>query len=80
MRLGALAALATAGKSLAGDGDAAPDAKAFLRGMGGREIGVALSLLTAIRAGDPVRPWLYGEYYRRVMDWLSRPGDCEAER
>jgi hypothetical protein len=54
----ALAAPATTGRSLAGEGGAAPDAKAFLRGMGGREIGVGLGLLTAIGNGEPIRPWL----------------------
>ena len=43
---------------LAGDGGAAPDAQAFLRGMGGREIGLGLGLLAMIRADRPVKPWL----------------------
>jgi hypothetical protein len=54
----ALAAPGTAGRILAGDGGAAPDAQAFLRGMGGREIGIGLGLLAMIRANGPVRPWL----------------------
>lgn len=54
----ALAVPATAGRVLAGDGGAAPDAQAFLRGMGGREIGLGLGLLAMIRANGPVRPWL----------------------
>jgi hypothetical protein len=54
----ALAAPATTGRSLAGEGGAAPDAQAFLRGMGGREIGIGLGLLTAIRSGQRVQPWL----------------------
>ena len=53
-----LAAPATAGRILAGDGGAAPDAQAFLRGMGGREIGLGLGLLAMIRANGPVKPWL----------------------
>jgi hypothetical protein len=53
-----LAAPATAGRTLAGAGGEAPDAQAFLRGMGGREIGLALGFLGVIRAGGPVRPWL----------------------
>ena len=53
-----LAAPATTGRSLAGAGAAAPDAKAFLRGMGGREIGIGLGLLNAIRSGERVQPWL----------------------
>lgn len=54
----ALAAPAHAGRTLAGAGGAAPDAQAFLRGMGGREIGLGVGLLGAIRRGGPVRPWL----------------------
>ena len=54
----ALAAPGTAGRILAGDGGAAPDAQAFLRGMGGREIGLGLGVLAMIRADGPVRPWL----------------------
>jgi hypothetical protein len=54
----ALAAPKTTGRILAGAGGAAPDAQAFLRGMGGREIGLGLGLLAAIRAGIPLRPWL----------------------
>jgi hypothetical protein len=54
----ALVAPGTTGQLLAGDGGAAPDAQAFLRGMGGREIGLGLGLLVMIRARRPVRPWL----------------------
>jgi hypothetical protein len=54
----ALVAPGTAGRILAGDGGAAPDAQAFLRGMGGREIGLGLGLLAMIRADGPVKPWL----------------------
>jgi hypothetical protein len=54
----ALAAPGATGQLLAGDGGAAPDAQAFLRGMGGREIGLGVGLLIAIRANRPVRPWL----------------------
>lgn len=54
----ALAAPAPAGRTVAGPGGTAPDAQAFLRGMGGREIGLGLGLLAMIRAGGPVRPWL----------------------
>lgn len=56
-----VAALVTpgiAGRILAGDGGAAPDAQAFLRGMGGREIGLGLGLLAMIGADGPVKPWL----------------------
>ncbi len=57
---GALALLAPAvtGKALAGEGGATPDAQAFLRGMGGREIGLGLGLWGAMRAQRPTRPWL----------------------
>jgi hypothetical protein len=54
----ALLAPTTMGRLLAGDGATQPDAKAFLRGMGGREIGLALGLLVSARTGTPVRPWL----------------------
>jgi hypothetical protein len=54
----ALVAPATAGRILAGDGGAAPGAQAFLRGMGGREIGLGLGLFAMIRANGPVEPWL----------------------
>ncbi len=54
----ALAVPGTAGTVLAGEGGGAPDAQAFLRGMGGREIGLGLGLLGAIRGNHPVSPWL----------------------
>ena len=56
--IAALVAPGTVGRILAGDGGAAPDAQAFLRGMGGREIGLGLGLLAMIRANGPVKPWL----------------------
>jgi hypothetical protein len=56
--LAALAAPKTVGRLLAGEGGATPDATAFLRGMGGREIGIGLGLVTAIRNGGSVRPGL----------------------
>jgi hypothetical protein len=56
--LAALAAPKTVGRLLAGDGGATPDATAFLRGMGGRELGIGLGLVTAIRNGESVRPGL----------------------
>ena len=55
---GLLLAPATAGRLMAGAGGAAPDAQAFLRGMGGRELGIGLGLLSAERSRGPVRPWL----------------------
>jgi hypothetical protein len=54
----ALVAPAPLGTALAGDGAAASDPKAFLRGMGGREIGLGLGILGAVRTGSSVRPWL----------------------
>lgn len=54
----ALLAPATVGGFLAGDGATQPDAKSFLRGMGGREIGLALGLLASARTGTPAWPWL----------------------
>jgi hypothetical protein len=49
----ALIAPGASGRILAGDGGAAPDAQAFMRGMGGREIGLGLGLLAMIRATAP---------------------------
>jgi hypothetical protein len=54
----ALVAPARVGRAFAGAGGAEPDAQSFLRGMGGREIGLGLGLLAALRADGPVRPWL----------------------
>ena len=54
----ALAAPARAGTLIAGPGGAEPDAQSFLRGMGGREIGLGLGLLAMLRANGPVKPWL----------------------
>jgi hypothetical protein len=54
----ALLAPATTGRMLSGEGGATPDAQAFLRGMGGREIGLSLGLLRALREGSPVSSWL----------------------
>jgi hypothetical protein len=59
---------ATTGRMLAGDGGATPDAQAFLRGMGGREIGIGLGLLREIRNGGSVRSWL-------IAGVLSDSGD-----
>jgi hypothetical protein len=56
--IASLAVPAVTGRALAGPGGALPDARAFLRGMGGREIGLGLGLLSAIRAGGAVRPWV----------------------
>ncbi len=53
-----LVAPGAGGRLLAGDGGATPDAQAFLRGMGGRELGLALGLLRAIGDAGAVRRWL----------------------
>jgi hypothetical protein len=53
-----LTAPALTGRTLAGPGGALPDAQAFLRGMGAREIGLGLGLLSAIRTGGPTRRWV----------------------
>jgi hypothetical protein len=54
----ALLAPATTGRILAGEGGATSDAQAFLRGMGGREVGIALGLLSQIRNSGSLQPWL----------------------
>ena len=53
-----LAAPAVTGATLAGPGGALPDAKAFLRGMGAREVGLGLGLLAASHSHGPVRRWV----------------------
>jgi len=77
-----LVAPAATGRLLAGDGGALPDAQAFLRGMGGREIGVGLGLLSAQRTASPVRPWLVAGVLSDAGDlagfagaWRSLPPD-----
>jgi hypothetical protein len=65
---GLLAVPRTAGFALSGEGGATPDAQAFLRGMGGRELGLGLGLLAAARNGASARPWL-------VAGVLSDSGD-----
>jgi hypothetical protein len=56
--IASMAAPAVTGRTLAGPGGALPDARAFLSGMGGREIGLGLGLLAAIRSDGPVRAWV----------------------
>jgi hypothetical protein len=53
-----MAAPRAAGRALAGAGGAEPDAQAFLRGMGGREIGLGLGLFAAARDHATVKSWL----------------------
>jgi hypothetical protein len=64
----AIVAPASTGRMLAGEGGATADAQAFLRGIGGRELGIALGLLGADRTGSPVRMWL-------IAGVLSDAGD-----
>jgi len=54
----ALLAPASTGRLLAGRGGTEPDAQAFLRGMGGREIALAYGLAHALRRGGESRHWL----------------------
>lgn len=56
--IAALAVPAFSGRAMAGPGGELPDAQAFVRGMGGREIGIGLGVLAAMRAGGPIRPWI----------------------
>ena len=74
----ALTAPAPAGRALAGDGGAAPDAQAFLRGMGGREIGLGLGLLAMIRAGGPTRPWIIAGLLADSGD-IAGSGTCHRQ-
>ena len=54
----ALVAPERLGRALAGPGGAVPDAQAFLRGIGGRELGLGVGLLATLRVGGDTRPWL----------------------
>jgi hypothetical protein len=47
-----------AGQTMVGPGGAQPGARVFVRGIGGREIGLGLALLAASRANLPVRQLL----------------------
>jgi hypothetical protein len=53
-----LAAPGPSGRALSGAGGTTPDAQSFVRGIGGRELGLGLGLLAAMRAGHTIRPWL----------------------
>ena len=66
--LAALAAPKTVGRLLAGDGGALPDATAFLRGMGGRELGIGLGLANAIHDSGNVRPGLIAGLLADISD------------
>lgn len=69
-----LAAPAVTGRTLAGPGGALPDAQAFLRGMGGREIGLGLGILAANRARGPVRKWVVALLLADVSDMVGIAG------
>jgi hypothetical protein len=69
-----LAAPAVTGRTLAGPGGALPDAQAFLRGMGGREIGLGLGILAATRARGPARKWVAAVLLADVSDMIGIAG------
>jgi hypothetical protein len=69
-----LAAPEVTGRTLAGPSGALPDAQAFLRGMGGREIGFGLCLLAAIRGGGPLRKWVVAGVLADVSDLAGIAG------
>jgi hypothetical protein len=71
----ALAAPVATGRLLAGEGAATPDAAAFLRGMGGREIGIGLGVL---RAGHRRRVERAGAGQARARSRLRRA--CRGRR
>jgi hypothetical protein len=54
----ALAAPRAVGFALAGTGGATPDARAFLRGMGGRDLALGLGVLASVRRDQSPLPWL----------------------
>jgi len=53
-----LIAPVASGRMLAGEGATAPDAQAFLHGMGGRDLGLGLGMLAAVVTGRSPRSWL----------------------
>src|SRR4051812_20362365 len=69
-----LAAPAQSGRLLSGEGGTAPDAQAFLRGMGGREVGLGVGLLAAVRGGASARPWLVAGVLSDLGDVLGISG------
>jgi hypothetical protein len=69
-----LAAPRAGGQMLSGDGGATPDAQAFLRGMGGREVGLGLGLLAATRASASARPWLIAGVMSDTGDLMGIAG------
>ena len=70
----ALAAPRPLGQLLSGEGGTAPDAQAFLRGMGGREVGLGVGLLAAVRGGASARPWLVAGVLSDLGDVLGISG------
>jgi hypothetical protein len=72
--LASLTAPAVTGRTLAGPGGALPDAQAFLRGMGGREIGLGLGILAATRTGGPVRKWVVAVLLADASDMVGIAG------
>jgi hypothetical protein len=56
--IASLAAPAVMGRMMTGAGGELPDAQALLRGIGGRDIGLGLGVLAALRAGASTRPWI----------------------
>jgi hypothetical protein len=69
-----LAAPGITGATLAGPGAALPDAQAFLRGMGAREVGLGLGLLAATRSRGPVRRWVVAILLADVGDIVGIAG------
>jgi hypothetical protein len=72
--LASLVAPSPTGRTLAGPGGALPDAQAFLRGMGGREIGLGLGMLAAVRAGRPVQAWVVAGLLADASDLVGIAG------
>jgi hypothetical protein len=73
----ALAAPALSGTALAGRGAAEPEAQAFLRGMGGREVGLGLGILAMLRTNGPVWPLLVGGVLADSGDLVGMAGMWE---
>ena len=81
----ALALPERVGGVLAGPGGQSPDARAFLRGIAGRELGLGSGLLLTAGSPPDARPWLLasacadlGDVAGVLGSWTEMAGDKRA--
>jgi hypothetical protein len=72
--IASLAAPAVMGRMMTGAGGELPDAQALLRGIGGRDIGLGLGVLAALRAGASTRPWIVAGVLADAADFAGMAG------